>query len=140
MPPLLTALAEHARAGAVAPFRDGSMDCVFWAGDWVRLRTGADPLAAWRDRLSGKLACARAERRAGGLVCAIDAQSGAARLRRIDPAEARPGDIGVIMVVAGRRRLLRQALAVRGRSAWLAKIGPGIARAPQAIAAWRLSR
>lgn len=138
MATLLTDLAEHARRGAAEPFSDGVVDCVFWVGDWARSRLGFDPLADWRGQLGSKLACARAERRAGGLVMAIEDRATAIGLCRIDPSDARPGDIGVVMVLAGHRRLLRQALALRGVSAWLAKIGPGLSRSPSAIAAWRL--
>ncbi len=136
--PMLADLADHCRTGASMPFRDGEHDCVFWAGDWVRSRVGFDPLAAWRGRVGSKLACARAERRAGGLVIAVDDAAAVVGLARIDPSDAAPGDIGVVLVLAGRRQLVRQALAVRGRTAWLAKIGPGLARAPQAVAAWRI--
>ncbi|MFE0754183.1 DUF6950 family protein [Inquilinus sp. NPDC058860] len=133
MAEVLTALAIHCRVGASSAFAWGRMDCTCWVADWVRARTGADAMAAWRGRYRSRLGQARLLRReAGGLVGAASRGLAAIGAVPIDPAAAGPGDVGIIDTEDG------PAMAIRGQLAWLAKTGDGLWRCPAATMAWRI--
>ncbi|WP_225768500.1 hypothetical protein [Inquilinus sp. Marseille-Q2685] len=133
MAEVLTALAIHCRVGASSAFAWGRMDCTCWVADWVKARTGADAMAAWRGRYRSRLGQARLLRRgAGGPTGAASRGLQAIGVAEIDPPAARPGDIGIIETVDG------PAMALRGQLGWLAKTGDGLYRCPAAIKAWRL--
>lgn len=126
-------LALHARLGAATPFGYGAMDCTLWVAAWVRQRTGRDAMAEWRGRYRTRLGGLRLIRREpGGLAGAAGRGLAAVGAVAIEPARARPGDVGIIATTDG------PCLALRGQLSWLAKTGDGLWRCPIAIAAWRL--
>ncbi|MGK9168034.1 hypothetical protein KXR53_17125 [Inquilinus limosus] len=133
MAPLLTALAIHCRVGASSAFAWGRMDCTCWVADWVLARTGRDAMAAWRGRYRSRLGYRRLLRHEPeGLIGAAARGLAAIGARPIDPAEAGPGDVGVVDTTDG------PAMAIRGQLGWLAKTGDGLWRCPAATMAWRI--
>ena len=71
------------------PFAWGKHDCVLFAANWVRLATGADPLAGI-EPWSNAMQAAAAIKQAGGLVAAMDK-----RFARINPHSAQDGDLAL---------------------------------------------
>lgn len=129
----LSALAVHCRVGASSMFAWGRMDCTSWVADWVLARTGRDAMAAWRGRYHSRLGFRRLlKHEPGGLAGAAARGLAAVGAAPIDPADAAPGDIGIIETTDG------QAMAIRGQLGWLAKTGDGLWRCPAAVMAWRI--
>lgn len=136
-PSLLADLARHCRVGASTPFAPGPMDCCSWVADWVLARTGRDPMAAWRGRYRTRRGFVRLMRRNGGMAEMVGQGMAAIGAARIDPSQAVPGDVGLIVTVAPTGEVESSA-AIRGQLGWLAKLSDGLWRAPSAIAAWRV--
>lgn len=134
---ILADLAVHCRVGASGAFQPGRMDCCTWAADWVMSQTRRDPMAAWRGRYRTVLGLKRLLRRSGGMEEMLAAGMRSIGATRIEPSEAVPGDIGVILAVSPSGDVEPSA-AIRGQLGWLAKLGDGLWRAPSAMAAWRL--
>jgi len=132
MPSLLADLAAHCRAGDAAPFELGKMDCSLFAADWVRLQTGVDLAASWRGTYSTRREYLRLLSADGGLVRVVARAMHHIKAPQIPPADAQPGDIGIIVTEDG------PALAVRGQAAWMAKTGDQLSSTPHASFAWRL--
>ncbi|WP_343711915.1 hypothetical protein [Inquilinus sp.] len=132
MTSLLTELAAHQRRGNTLLFAFGTMDCSMWAADWVRLRTGLDPAADWRGRYSTEDEYRRLLLAEGGLVRVVARAMQRVGARVVAPAEAAPGDIGIIMTEKG------PACAIRGQLGWDAKTGDRLSRTPHATFAWRI--
>lgn len=109
------------------------MNCAVFAGDWIRLATGRDPVGPWRD-------CSEdvAGNRWGGLV-ALTARA----MRRhgfMVTSEPRYGDIGVITYrdQAGRRIVC----AIKISGGWIFRISTTLSRVPdfavRTVMAWRI--
>lgn len=132
MSSLLADLAAHQRVGNTTPFVLGKMDCSLWAADWVLRQIGVDPAAAWRGAYGTEREYMRLLLAEGGLVRV--AARGMRRIgaRQIAPADARPGDIGIIVTERG------PALAIRGQLAWMAKTGDQLSTTPDASFVWRI--
>lgn len=123
----------HCRVGASSMFAWGGMDCTTWVADWVLARTGGDAMAAWRGRYRTAIGHARLLRHEPrGLISAASRGLASVGAKPIDPADARPGDVGIIETTKG------PAMALRGQLAWLAKTGDGLFRCPAATMAWRI--
>lgn len=132
MPSLLADLAAHQRVGNTTPFVLGKMDCSLWAADWVCQQTGVDLAAAWRGQYSTEAEYLRLLVAEGGLVRVAARAMKKLGAQQIPPADAQPGDIGIIVTEKG------PALAVRGQLAWMAKTGDQLSTTPHASFAWRI--
>jgi hypothetical protein len=129
---ILADLARHQRIGNTTPFALGKMDCSLFAADWVLMQTGVDLAAGWRGQYSTEAEYKRLLSAEGNLVRVAARAMKKIRARQIPPAEAEPGDIGIIVTEKG------PALAIRGQMAWLAKTGDQLSSTPHASFAWRL--
>lgn len=132
MPSLLADLAIHQRIGNTTPFVLGKMDCSLWAADWVKKRTGIDPAAGWRGAYSTEHEYMRLLLAEGSLIRVVARAMKNIGAPRIEPADARPGDIGIILTEKG------PACAIRGQIGWDAKTGDQLSRTPDATFAWRI--
>lgn len=133
MPSLLADLAVHCRVGDTQPHVYGKLDCSLWASDWVRQQTGVDLAADWRGRYGTREQYMRLLLAEGGLVRVAARALATVGATRIDPADAQPGDIGIIVVEPR-----EPALAIRCQTAWKAKTGDQLSTTPHASFAWRL--
>src|SRR4051812_49385812 len=118
MPSLLADLGRHCRIGDTQPHVYGKLDCSLWAADWVRQQTGVDLAADWRGRYSSREQYMRLLMAQGGLVRVAAGALKTVGATMIDPADAKPGDIGIIVVEPR-----EPALAIRCQTAWKAKTG-----------------
>lgn len=132
MSSLLSALATHQRVGNTTPFVLGKMDCSLWAADWVLRQTGIDPAASWRGAYGTEREYMRLLLSEGGLVRVAARAMTRLGARRVAPADAQPGDVGIIVTEKG------PALAIRGQLAWMAKTGDQLCTTPDASFAWRI--
>lgn len=132
MTSLLTDLARHQRVGNTTPFAYGTMDCSMWAALWVQQQTGIDLAASWRGQYRTEAEYRRLLAAEGNLVRVAARAMKRIGAQQIPPAEAEPGDIGIIVTEKG------PALAVRGQLAWLAKTGDQLSSTPHASFAWRI--
>lgn len=132
MPSLLSDLARHQRVGNTTPFVFGKMDCSLWAADWVRQQTGVDLAADWRGQYSTEDEYRRLLLAEGNLVRVVARAMRRLGAQQIPPADARPGDVGIIITEKG------PACAVRGQLAWLAKTGDQLSSTQHASFAWRI--
>lgn len=133
MPSLLADLARHCRVGETQPHVYGKLDCSLWAADWVRLQTGVDLAADWRGQYSSREQYMRLLLPQGGLVRVAARALKTIGKVMIAPADAQPGDIGIIVVEPR-----EPALAIRCQTAWMAKTGDQLMSTPHATFAWRL--
>ena len=125
-------LAAHIRRGDTTPFELGVMDCSLFCAEWVRIRTGRDLAASWRGQYSTRREYMRLLLWDGGLVRVTARAMKAVGATLVAPADAQPGDIGIVMTTDG------PALAIRGPKDWLAKIGDKLAVCTVCSFAWRL--
>lgn len=132
MTSLLADLAVHQRVGNTTPFVLGQMDCSLWAAAWVRQQTGVDLAADWRGQYRTEAEYTRLLLGEGGLVRVAARAMKRLGAQLVAPADAQPGDIGVIVTDKG------PALAIRGQLAWLAKTGDQLSTTPHASFAWRI--
>jgi hypothetical protein len=132
MSSLLSALAIHQRVGNTTPFVLGRMDCSLWAADWVLRQTGIDLAASWRGTYGTEREYMRLLLAEGGLVRVAAKAMAHLGARRVVPADAQPGDVGIIATEKG------PALAIRGQLAWMAKTGDQLCTTPDASFAWRI--
>lgn len=124
-------LAAYLQAEAGRRFQRGSADCITFGADWLQLRLGFDPMAAWRGYATDTEAT---ELMAGwgGIVRVVGRgmrQAGLPLTR--DP---QPGDVGVIAignVAVG---------AIRTTRGWVTRLDDGLASLPpnrvRVLAAW----
>lgn len=129
---LLADLAVHQRVGNTRPFEYGQMDCSMWAASWVQQQTGVDLATDWRGQYSTEAEYRRLLLAEGGIVRVVARAMKRLGAKRIPPADAHPGDIGIIVTEKG------PALAIREQTAWLAKTGDQISTTPHASFAWRI--
>lgn len=130
MTQILADLAHHQRVGNTTPFAFGKMDCALWAAEWVRQQTGVDLAASWRGAYTTEREYLRLLVAEGGLVRVVARAMRQIGAQLIPPADAQPGDIGVIVTEKG------PALAIRGQLAWMAKTGDQLSATPHASFAW----
>jgi hypothetical protein len=132
MSALLSDLAIHQRIGNTTPFVLGRMDCSLWAADWVLRQTGIDLAASWRGAYGTEREYMRLLLAEGGLVRVAVRAMTRLGASRVAPADARAGDVGIIVTERG------PALAIRGQLAWMAKTGDQLSTTPAASFAWRI--
>jgi hypothetical protein len=132
MSSLLTDLAAHQRIGNTTPFVLGKMDCSLWAADWVLRQTGVDLAASWRGAYGTEREYMRLLLAEGGLVRVAAKAMTRIGARRVAPADAQPGDVGIIVTQKG------PALAICGQLAWMAKTDDQLCTTPDASFAWRI--
>lgn len=117
-----------------SPMRWGRDDCALALAEIYRRALGKDPAAPLR----GRYRTERGARRLVGRRGMLGTVALAARRmswRRIAPAAAAPGDLGLVLTDAG------PACVIRGRGHWLNRIDYGFSAHPdQAIArAWSVA-
>lgn len=133
MPSLLADLDRHCRVGDTQSHVYGKLDCSLWAADWVLQQTGVDLAAEWRGQYSTREQYMRLLLAQGGLVRVAAGALKTVGATLIDPADAKPGDIGIIVVEPR-----EPALAIRCQGAWKAKTGDQLCSTPHATFAWRI--
>lgn len=79
-----------------AEFAWGRDDCLMWIANIDRAATGVDPAAPWRGRYRSERGAARVMGRRGiaGMMLRVARARG---WRRVEPAEAVPGDRGLVL-------------------------------------------
>lgn len=82
-------LASFIGANLARPFIWGEWDCVTLASEWVKIKTGGDPLAGLPEWHNAREAL-RVIKSVGGLAAALDA-----RFNRVHPNKAKDGDIAL---------------------------------------------
>ena len=115
------------------PFELGRCDCSLWVADWVRKRVGIDLAEDFRGQYRTRAEYLRLLIPMGNLVRVVARRMESIGAESIAPADARPGDIGIIATSDG------PALAIRGPDGWRAKIGDDLAGSDHATFAWRIS-
>lgn len=124
-------LSRYLQAEAGRPFQRGRADCITFGADWLQLRLGFDPMAAWRGYATDAEAT---ELMAGwgGIVRVVGRgmrQAGLPRTR--DP---QPGDVGVIAIDG------IGIGAIKTPRGWVTRLDDGLASLPAArvrvLAAW----
>jgi hypothetical protein len=118
----MDALAGFLREAVSRHFMLGEWDCGLFCADWVRVRRGVDPAAAWRGRYHSALGLARLLNRRGGIVAHFDACLINAT-RTTDPqrgdiaiVETPQGLTGGIVVNSSAVALVGDAIIIRNRS------------------------
>lgn len=97
-------------------FAWGGTDCgLGFVAGWVQASTGQDPAAALRGRYRTARGAARIVARAGGAEALYDELAHGVRWVRRDPAEARAGDVGLVVALTRRTRTGRISLSKRSR-------------------------
>ena len=123
-------IAAHLAAEAGRPFELGTADCVTLAADWVRARTGVDPIAHCRGYRAGE---------ADGLLAGWGGllRLAGRALRSAGLALTRtpqPGDVAVVELGGF------AICAIRTRRGWAMRLDDGLATLPPArvrvLAAW----
>lgn len=114
----------------------GFDDCMLAVADVVRQVTGKDPARRFRDRYKTRRGAVRALGR-GGIVKAARDSARALHWRRINPADAQPGDVGLVeikrVVYPGARALevdKKAGRLVRARGRTITSHAAMICRAP----------
>ncbi len=119
----------------------GAMDCCFFGGDWVRARTGRDPLAPYRGRYDSAIGAARLIARHGGLVAMVGAEM--QRCGFAPTSEPDDGDLAIVSMPGTGEMSIAGASVVICRGAWMLgkAAGHGVAgmRAAEPLAAWRIA-
>jgi hypothetical protein len=131
-PQILDALDRHVRLARSTPFELGRMDCSLWVADWVSMRTGVDLAADLRGRYKTRAEVLRLIIPLGNLVRIAARRLDSIGAAVIDPAQAQPGDIGIVATTDG------PALALFADGAWQTKTGDPLFSTPTASFAWRL--
>ncbi len=108
MAPVLT-LPEYLAGLARKKFEYGVTDCLMILADWVIIRRGVDPAAAWRGKYHDEASCRAALVAGGGLVRCIEI--GIAPLGIPRTNEPKRGDFALVSapVMRGNTRVLRRA-------------------------------
>lgn len=110
------------------PFEWGRLDCALFAADCVYACTGVDPAAALRARYTSVRSARRYIARMGGLpAIALAALRGEQQ-----PAAARAGDVGLVLLAG------QELLAVCTGTAWLAPSRIGLQVVPVPVRAWKV--
>ncbi len=124
----------------IGRFRWGQRDCCCFAFDWVRDRTGLDPMEPWRGTYSDQKSAIRNYARAGGLEDVITKRMDALGFERTDDPDT--GDVGVIVAPIGMRAgapVMGPIAALRYGSRWLALELDGIIGGDfECKVAWRI--
>lgn len=131
-----------------------SSNCLVWLVEWVDLVQGAARAEAWRAMGLDERGARRLLKEAGGLVAFVDREATKAGLVRINPEDARDGDIGAVAATVAigperpldpegktfnRRTVTLPTGALRCGGMWALRVRDGIFVAPcRALAAWRV--
>ena len=81
-------------------------NCLLLLADWIDLKRGTDLGARWRGRRLDERGVRREIKVAGGFLPFMEREAALLGLDRIDPAEARDGDVGAIRVSVTPRRMV----------------------------------
>lgn len=115
-------LSDAARDG----FEWGRMDCCTFAFNWVRARTGYDPMERYRGRYGSALG---AKRFARDLLQIVNRE-----LLLPPTKQPQVGDVGVVLAEAG------PTMAIRTQRGWAVKTASGLAcRQFETLAAWAVA-
>lgn len=124
------ALNDWVDSHRATPFAWHFFDCCSAAADWVRVCTGADVFADWRDQYNDAAGAVRVIAKAGGLVPLVTAVLGEA----IPAAFASRGDV-VLVEIEGRESL---AVCLGRLAAGPGEAGLVFVRPEQWLAGWRI--
>lgn len=123
-------ITAYLRAEAARPFALGTADCVTLAADWIRARTGTDPIADCRCYAGDANACL-AER--GGLLRAAGRALRHAGLPMT--RNPQPGDVAIVKLGSN-----LAVCAIRSERGWVLRLDDGLASLPpervRVLAAW----
>ncbi len=134
-------LTDYLRQAGRTPFAWGRCDCFLFFTDWVKLVTGADPVAAYRGSYDTERGARRILKDAGGPVMAVENHLAPRGLRQTRLPQA--GDVGLVSVALKpwRGRMIHVpagAICVRP-SMWAVKAKDAMTFADYpVIAAWAL--
>lgn len=106
---------EYIEATGGDAWQPGTVDCTTWVADWVLIRTGRDPFAAYRGTYSDEAGMAEKLARRT-LAEAVEADFGLPVTN-----EAQPGDVGVVQF---RGEQVSALVVDEGR--WAIRQPPGI--------------
>ena len=129
------ALRSYLKTACEEPFVYGRNDCGHWVGRWVERCRGVNPFAAYLDRYTTKIGCARVVNRAGGLLALAHREFARAGMSGIEPSSAIMGDVGCLSTEAGPALMIK---ASGQRWAW--KGGDTVQCGAEwpVLAAWRV--
>jgi hypothetical protein len=119
-------LADYLDDALRKPWGWGSMDCCMFAGDWVAVATGRDPMAAYRGIYSSRFQAIKLIRQRGGLLAMVDEEMRQLGFERTNTFEH--GDIAVIEVphLPGDMRAAGVSVVIRNGPWWVARSLDGI--------------
>lgn len=118
------------------PFVWGQSDCILALSDIIHEARGYDPAAEWRGRYTSALGAARVTRRFGGFAGAIESAAIGCVWRRIEPARAVIGDVGIAANAGGLR-----CGVIRHHRMWVGRGMAGYTAIPTRLVdmAWRVN-
>mgnify|MGYP000927317090 CR=1 FL=1 len=120
-------LSNFLSAAAARGFAWGTHDCMLFAADWARARTGSDPAAAWRGTYQTEAEAMQLVAQAGGLAALMGRALEACGWRKGEAAG--PGDVGVYLVpTPNGRRPVAGICGLHGQGAFVTKRGIAVAR------------
>jgi hypothetical protein len=119
-------LDDYLESALGRPWAWGAMDCCFFAGDWISVSTGRDPLAPYRGRYRSAVEAGRLIMRAGGLPQLLDPEM--ARCGFVPVASAQTGDIAVLRSTAeGDHAVARASVMIADGPWWVGRTLDGLA-------------
>jgi hypothetical protein len=125
-------LQNFIKSGSALPFDWVSRNCGFWVCDWIRVKTGRDPVLKYRGKFSSSMGFKRHIMAAGGNEAFSRAIAAKAGLKETD--DPGRGDVGLVITGSG----ATMAICV-GNSRWAAKSQDGVCIAAfPMIIAWRV--
>lgn len=105
---------------------NGGLDCCFFAGDWITLRSGRDPLALYRGTYDSALGAMRLIAARGGLAAMVDREM--TRCGIVRAAAADDGDVGLIVQPgSGPDAVAGATLVIRCGPWWCGRARDGLA-------------
>jgi hypothetical protein len=125
-------LQNFIKSGAALPFDWVSCNCGFWVCDWIRVKTGRDPVLKYRGKFSSSVGFKRHIMSIGGNEAFSRTVAAKAGLKATD--EPGRGDVGLVITGSG----ATMAICV-GNGRWAAKSQDGVCIAAfPMITAWRV--
>lgn len=127
-------LSNYLSAAAARGFAWGAHDCMLFAADWARARTGSDPAACWRGRYRSETEALQIVAEAGGMSALMGRALEALGWAKADAPQA--GDVGVFLVpTPNGRSEVAGICGLHGQGAFVTKRGIAVARI-QPVEAW----
>src|SRR5262245_17321572 len=134
----------HVAQWCQRPMAWGVDDCMLAVADVVRDITGHDPARKYRGRYKTPSG-ARRVLGAGGALAIVKAQARARHWRRVDPAKAKPGDVGLTRLAIERPGrpsfIVLAAMVCRAPGWWVGRNEYGFTALPprNIVMAWSIA-